>query len=138
MDSQVVVQGANEIPTRKSAVLALTVDSTARAYDISGLAFGGYTPDGTNSRNHYVNVYIQAETADIYICFDSTSTVTLDNTAKVAAGGTLAFANTYGAVIIAGTTVKCRILRPVDKYMHVKTASTSGVLRMWASSESAI
>lgn len=137
MDDLVVSQNANEVPPRKSAVIALGVDTTARAYDITGLALGGYTPPGSNTAPKWTSVYLQADGGAVYVVFDSTNTVTLDDTAKIAAGGTMAFANTYGALIPSGASVKVRINRKDDKYLHIKTASGTAVLRMWASSEAA-
>ncbi len=61
----------------------------------------------------------------------------IDDTAAVAAGGALTFANTYAAVLEAGESpIKIRINRGVDRFLVVKAASTSGILRFWAASAS--
>lgn len=137
MDSIVVEQGANEIAPFKGDIIALSVDSTGRAYSLAGLSLGGFTPDGSNVRPSHVFLYLQAQTSDVFVQFAGDNTVTLDNTAVIAVGGTLAFGNTYCVYVPAGATVKCRISRKRATYLHVKTASAGATLRMWAPSEGA-
>lgn len=129
MSTTVLEQYADSLPPRKGACIALTIDTTARAYSLASLAFGGHTPNGANDAPVCVNLQLHAETADVFIHFASNNTVTLDKTAAVAAGGTLAFANTYGQRIPAGSTVPVRIRRHVDTYIHVQ-GSAAGILRI--------
>lgn len=130
-------------PPRRGEVIALTVDSTARAYDMLSLALAGFTPSNSQREQSSVVLWMQAETADVYFYFASgeagavatTDVDDIDNTAAVAAGGSLAFANTYAAVIVAGNgPIPIRIDRSTDRFLVVKAASTSGTLRFWATS----
>jgi hypothetical protein len=126
------------LPPRRGAVKALTVDSTARSYNIIKLALGDYTPDGTASVPAEVDVWFQADTNDVFIHFRNDSgAADLDNAGVAAADGAAmtSYTNTHGAVLEAGESPICfRLNRGVDKYMVVKAASTSGTLRFWAAS----
>lgn len=132
----VIGQVARMLAPRRGAVKSLTVDSTARSYSIIGLALGGHTPDGASSQPVEVVLAMQAETNDVYFHFRNDSgAADLDDTAKAAADGAAmtTFTNTHGAVLKAGNApLFITINRAVDKYLVVKAASTSGVLRFWA------
>ncbi len=125
-------------PPRKGAVWAVAVDNTARAYDISKAALGGYTPEGALKKRAEVYLYLQAETNDVYFYFHSATDSALDDAAKqTATAADLTFVATHAAILEAGNApLKLRINRSLDKFIVVKAASTAGVLRMWASSES--
>ncbi len=125
-------------PPRKGAVWAVAVDSTARAYDISKCALGGFTPEASQKRRAEVYLYLQAETNDVYFYFHTeTDNTLLDTDKQTATTADLAFGATHGAIIEAGgPPLKLRINRALDKFLILKAASTAGVLRMWAGSES--
>ncbi len=125
-------------PPRRGSVWVVTVDSTARAYDLSKVALGGFTPEATQKKRAEVYLWLQAETNDVYFYFSSATASDLSDTAAQAAtSADLAFANTYGAILEAGNPpLKLRINRALDKFLILKAASTSGVLRMWAASDS--
>lgn len=125
-------QALNIVPPRRGAVCAITVDTTARSYDISALDLG----KAYDSQNADGGVYItmQAESTTVYFYFCDTSAVGLDETAAVAAGGTAAFANTYGAMLPQSACIDTRIVRAQDKYLVVKGAA-AGKIRLWASSQ---
>ena len=137
MGSTAEEQYANITPPRRGSVWAVAVDSTARVYDISKLALGGYTPEGSKARRNEVFLYLQAETNDVYFYFDSATGTALDDTAKqTATTADAAFAATYGAILEAGgPPLGLRIDRSIDKFIVLKATSTAGVLRMWAASE---
>jgi len=128
-------QEANVLPPRRGQCLALTVDTTARAYDISGLALGGHTPPGSNSGPSYVFVTMQAITQDVWLHFHSASATDLDNAAVITAGSALAYANTYGYRIPAGGERRFRLNRAVDKFLVVETSTSTATLLIAASSE---
>ncbi len=138
-------------PPRRGAVLAITVDSTARAYDMKSLALGGHTPTEAQRDPKRVVLWLQAETNDVYFYFASgavaadqfsnetavatTDVDDVDNTAAISAGSALSFANGYCALLKAGNgPLPVRINRGLDRFLVVKAASTSGTLRLWASS----
>lgn len=132
-------------PPRRGEVIALTVDSTARAYDLLQVALAGFTPQNSQREQSSVVLWLQAETNNVYFYFASgeagavvtTDVDDIDHAAAVAAGGSLAFANTYAGIIVAGAApIAVRIDRSLDRFLVVKAASTSGVLRFWAASSS--
>ena len=142
-------QTAEFAPPRRGAVIALAVDSTARAYDMKSLALGGHTPTEAARDPKSVVIWMQAETNDVFFYFASgdvaadpaagTSAVAttdvddVSDTATITAGNALAFANTYCALLKAGNgPLPIRINRGVDRFLVVKAASTAGVLRFWA------
>ncbi len=128
-------QVAASAPPRRGAVIALEVDSTARAYDISTLILGDTVAPDVDRRQEVV-LWMQAETNDVFFHFHSSSATDLDEAAKITAGSAMAFANTYGGLLEAGNApVKIRINRQLDKYLVVIAASTAGILRFWAASE---
>lgn len=131
-------QAAHITPPRRGAVWAVAVDSTARAYDLSATPLGGYTPEASGERRQHVDVYLQAETNDVYFYFDTATGSSLSNTAsQTATAAALAFADTYCGFLKAGLApIKVRIDRSIDKFIQVKATSTAGILRMWACSES--
>lgn len=133
-ESAAVRQTANRVPPRETLVLAQTVDATARALDLSGLAWESGGPT-FSSEVRTVYLTMHAETAAVYFVFSSDSSVTITDTAAVAAGGTVAFSNTYAFRIAANDTQDFRIVLPVDRYLHVKTASGTAILRIYASSQ---
>lgn len=137
MGSNAEDQYAACTPPRRGAVWAVTVDSTARAYNISATALGGYTPEASQKRRNEVVIYLQAETNDVYFYFDSATGSSLANgTTQAATAAELAFADAHCAVLKTGDPpLKVRINRALDKFIQVKAASTSGVLRMWAGSQ---
>lgn len=139
-------QYAESAPPRRGAVIALEVDSTARAYDMIALDLGGFTPKESQNEQSHVVLYMQAETNDVYFYFAAGAVGTgattdvddVDNTAKVAAGAALTYANTYAAILEAGgPPIRIRIDRGQDRFLVVKAASTAGVLRFWAASSGA-
>lgn len=138
MGSLAEVQAASILPPRRGAVWAVAVDSTARAYDMTALSLAGATPEAAGTRPTHVYLYLQAETNDVYFYFDSaTGSALADATKQAAAAGAVAMADAHGAVLKAGNPpLRVRIDRSLDKFIQVKAASTAGVLRMWASSES--
>ena len=127
-------QAANLFPPRKSQIIALAVDSTARAYDLWTLTFDGKTP-GSGGRQE-VFVQFTAEGTDVFFCFDSGNTADLSDATTISAGGALAYAVAYGAKLVKdGLYPPVRLDVTKDRYLHVKAASgTSGTLRFWTCS----
>ena len=129
-------QGSGLTPPRKNAVWVVNVDSTARAYDISKLALGGYTPEAALRKSNQVVLLMHADTVDVFFYFHSaTDSALSDTAAQTATAADAAFAATYCAVLKAGTSEVFRIDRSLDKFLVVKAASTAGLLRVQAYSE---
>ena len=127
-------QSDNIVPPRLGKIVAQAVDATARPYDLTALALGAaFHNDGTDE---YIYVDLHAEGNDIYFQFNSATSAVLDDTIAVAAGGTMAFANTSPMRLVAGTTFPMRIQRNVDKFLILKCkAAQTATLRMYASSQ---
>lgn len=140
MGDRATSQSDNIVPPRRGEILAQAVDSTARAYNLALLPIGGKAIVNSKQTDH-IYVTIEADGADIYFQFASSSTpANLDNTASNAAGtawtATTMSANTsYAAKIASGTIRDFRIERSKDQWLIVKTASGTGTLRLYASSQ---
>ncbi len=138
MGSTAEQQASNVLPPRRGKVWAVTVDSTARAYDLSALGLANEAaPEAANTRRRHVFLALQAETNDVYFYFDSATGSSLsDSTTQAATAAAVTMATAHCAVLEAGASpMYVRIDRTLDKFIQVKAASTSGVLRMWASSD---
>ena len=120
------------VPPRKGQVIAVGVDVTPTAYDITGLAYDG-DPYNPKQPDDPVYLTLQAETADVFVQFAQDAVITMDMAAYISPGGTLVFSSAYPARIPAGGWIDVRILRGVDKYMHLQ-GSADGICRFWASS----
>lgn len=127
-------QLANVQPPRRGECFTLSVDTTARPYDLSTLAFGGVSVEGGNSRRDETFVTIRAITADIWLHFSQATASDLDNTATIAVGGTLAYANTMGGVILAGQEIRVRLDRSRDRFMICKTSAGTATMLFRVSS----
>ncbi len=130
-------QIASLTPPRRGQVWAVTVDGTARAYDLSKIALGAgaIAPEKSGQKRQCVVLYLQAETADVYFYFDSlTGNSLADGTKQAAAAADVLMADAHCAVLKFGNPpIQVRIDRTIDKFIQVK--SSGGVLRMWACSE---
>lgn len=132
MGNMAIEQYSDVSPPRAGQTLALTLDATARSYDISTLAMGGFTPDADVKRKSEVYLYMQTESAGAYFTF-SIVAKTIDNSVAVAAGSALAYADTHCALIASGGIIRLRINRSLDKFLNVK-GTGAGTLRLWISS----
>lgn len=135
-------QFAECMAPRRGAVIALAIDTTARAYDLKDLPLGGYTPREAGRNPVHVTLWMQAETDDVYFYFadgevGTVATTDVDDvstTAVVAAGAALAFADTYAARLVANNgPLPVRINRAVDRFLVVR-GDAAAILRFWAAS----
>lgn len=131
-----VSQDANILPPRVGQVIALAIDATARAYDITVLSFNGEPWHAVPAQQVYLTLRNDSAATNIYYQFGATNTASLDPAAAVTAGVALAYANTYGDFIPPGGVVNVRIHRDQDKFLVVRTATGTSTLRFYASSES--
>jgi hypothetical protein len=134
MGSNNEARAAMARPPRRGAIIALTVDATARPYDTFALTLGGFKPkEGDQQAN--VDLFLRATGGDVVVHTSPTSTSDLDGTAEIAAGGTLAFAAAYGGGIEDGETVRWTFHRQADRYLVVQLGSGTPVLQVWAASD---
>lgn len=134
MGTFVEEQSANVQPPRRGECIALTVDVTARPYDLGALALSGFTPEADSKRRHELFVTLRAVTSDVWFHLSDGTSSALDPTAAIAVGGTLASAAAHGWVIPAGTEQRFRIDRSKDTFLVCRTASGAAVLLIRASS----
>lgn len=125
-------QAMNVVPPRRGAILAITLDATARPYNLTLLTMGGVAYNAALAQHIYLT--LQAETANCWYFFHSATDSALDKTAAIAAGATAGYANTHAAYLPAGQSVSHRIKLNVDKWIEVQ-GSGAGILRIFASSQ---
>jgi hypothetical protein len=126
-------QAAAVAPPREGAVLAVTLDTTVRVYSLFGLNIGGFTPLAANQDQKQVFLRVLADGADIFMHFNSDGSTTATVASAIAAGGALAYADTYLFKIPNGSYCDFYIDRSVDKYI-VLVGSAAGTARIYASS----
>lgn len=123
-------QEANRMPPRVGSILAITLDTTSRRYDLGAVALGG--KDIVAKGELFVSLI---STVAFYIATNSTNAGTVDETAALAAGGTVSAFTTNGAWLVpANTEVRLRLDRVQDRYLVVK-GSGAGIVRIYASSD---
>jgi hypothetical protein len=139
MTSNIQDQEGNILPPRIGFVMAVTVDSTSRGYDLTLLKFQdeGLAPNGNSLKNE-LWLRLTAVTNDVFFAFDSAAagTNTINDATLNAAGSAAAFTSGGCDKVVAGTTVQVRIDRLVDKTLILKAASASGSLRISQASQS--
>lgn len=132
-ESEATRHANNVLPPREGKIIALTLDATARAYDLKVLELGGASYK-TDLKGQRVYLTMQAETADCFFLFCSDGTTSLNQATAIAAGSALAYNDAYCARLPANTAIDVHIDKDTDRYLVVK-GSAAGVLRFWASSQ---
>jgi hypothetical protein len=126
-------------PPRRGKCLAITIDTTTRAYRVGHLALGTLAPEAAQNRRTHVWLSLQAQTANVFFYTAKAAALAdiddIDRTAAIAAGSTEtpAFANTYAPFIAAGDTQDFEFDRTEDEYIVVQ-GDAAGFLRIWPSS----
>lgn len=132
-------QADNIRPPRKTEVLALGVDVTARCYDLEGLTMGGKTYNVAAGVRDAIYFTLEAELADVYYYFGSASvTITMSAASVISPGSALAYDAKYCMRVPQNDTRDVRIERSVDKFLYVVVSAGSAILRMYASSQPTI
>lgn len=129
MTQEATRQADNVVPPRKGACAAIVLDATSRSYDLSLVDLGA-----AYSRGGELYIRLFSETATTYFFMSPANSGTVDETAAVAAAGTMAFTANACSIIPAGTEREIRINRTTDRYLFVK-GSGAGYLRISASSQ---
>lgn len=119
---------------RRGECIALSVDVTARPYDLGAIDLGGFIPEADSKRRHEVFVTLRAVTADVWFHFSDGTSAALDPAAAIAVGGTIASAAAHGWTITAGTEQRFRIDRSRDTFLVCRTAAGTATLLMRPSS----
>lgn len=133
---EAVGQDANIQGPRRGQGVALTVDTTARVYDLTVLAWNGQAFAGMTDVFLYLD--FQNDGANpIYYYFGSDNTNDLNEaTVHAADGSVLALVNAVPKVLRAAQDTPIRIQCDIDKFLVVKATTGSSVLRIFPSSNS--
>lgn len=126
---------ANLLPPRRGNGAALTVDTTARVYDLRALAFNGQAYKANVDEALFLDLQNDG-TNPIYYYFSSSNTVDLNEATVTAAGGTLALANAVPKVLRAAQDAPVEIERDIDQFLIVKSTGGTSTLRIFPSSKS--
>lgn len=130
-------------------VIALTVDGTSRAYDLTALLWEGLkAAKAANFDKIFVS--LQCEGSDVYFLFDQEPASfgnSIDDTLTIAAAGTLAFTSGITANVPAAkayppahlpagmTSWDFTLTDQIDRTIHLKCkGSGTSTLRIWCSS----
>lgn len=132
MSSRTEVQAATVTPPTSGTTVglhntAIATETTSRTYDLSTY---------TNLFDKYID--LKADGGTIYVSFDNDSTGSIDQTVKGTASAATALADgTTEAVpwpIVDGETLPCILTPTKNRYLHVKAATGTPVLRIRPSS----
>lgn len=132
-DSIAVKQDSQLTPPVVGSILVITLDATSRRYDLGGADIGGYAvADGGN-------LFVVLKTdVKCYLAFNSSNAGTMDETAALAAGGTVSGFTSDGAwELEAGVEYPVYLNRSQHRYLVVK-GSAAGKLRIRAASPSSV
>lgn len=112
-------------------MVALTVDTTSRNYDLSVLNIQDepFMP-GAQAWFYFT---IQADGGTLYFAFDDASSRPLDETAKIAAGSALSYNANYCYKLTDGNERSFMLSRTKHRYLHIK-GSASMIARFGATS----
>lgn len=129
------LQFQNPRPPRISQGFQLTVDGTARIYDLTGLNWGEEAMRlGEIGQSLFLTLH--AETNGVYFRFrDTASGSTMVPSTYIVAGGTLSLQAEFAQHLPTGAFLDCRIERTVDRYLEVmREGSSDATLRVNLSS----
>jgi hypothetical protein len=126
-------------PPRRGAVYAITLDNTAREYDLDASAFGGIAQTGHAGQESHVCLRFESVGTITYLYFSDVHDATpdLNDATVIAAGGALAFDTEMCGIIPSGQYRDFWIDRNRDRYLTIKGAA-AGTLRVWAVSEAQV
>ncbi len=130
-------QGWNVLPPRRSMGFALTVDATARVYDLNVLDWGG-TPyrKGEVGQELFLRFHNQTTSAvSLFFRTQSVDTADMNDATVISVGAALSLQATFCEELPPGAFAEVRIDRNEDKYLSVKTASSTATLRVSLASQ---
>jgi len=123
-------QEANVMPPKVGEMLVIAVDTTSRRYDLGALAWGGQAIVAKG--DVFLTLFGDVK---FYFATNDTNAGTVDETATLAAGGTVSAFATNGAwEVPASTPVRMRFNRERNRYLVLK-GSGAGKVRIYASSD---
>lgn len=130
-------QSDNIIPPRQNQILPLNVNSTALTYDLTAVSLQSPYVNGQARQFVYVTLSNRGS-ADVYFYFSNTNSTALNDANAVALNATLAYNNSYGVKLAAGSERSYRIDKNVDKFLCLKTNASTAVVDVFASSQASV
>jgi hypothetical protein len=128
-------QAFNPVPPRRGNGFALTVDNTVRVYDLRGIAWGGKSWDEFGVGTGLYLTLHNDGTVDMYVRFQNVSTADMNSATVISAGSTIALSNAFAQRLPPGGFADVRIDVTEDLYLSAVTSSSTGTLRVHASSQ---
>ena len=119
---------ANHAPAEQGKIVAITLDTTSRIYDLGAVNLGGLSWE--KGGKMYVTLI---STVAFYYKFNSANSGTADEAAADAAGAGPTFQANAVALAPANLPIRVFISRKEHRYLILK-GSGAGVFRMWVSS----
>lgn len=134
MTSQALEQDADIQPAIRGEGVAVVVDTTARVYDLRGLAWNGQ--EFLKEFVGYLFLDLQNDgTNPIYYYFSGVNTNDLNEATIQAAGSTLARVAAVPKVLRAAQDAPVRLRLPRDLFLVVKSTGGTTTLRIFPSSK---
>lgn len=136
LSTEAVYQEADIQPARRGEGMAITVDTTGRAYSLQLLVINGNQFQGQYQEHVYLD--LQNDGANpIYYYFDQQgTTVDIAPATVQAAGSVLVASSVVPKVLRANQDAPVRINRALDKFLHLISTGGSSTLRIFPSSAS--
>jgi len=123
-----------QIP-RRGEIMAKTVDATARAINLTLLAFNDIVWRLNRKEAVYVNLVNESTTTTIYLQASPTPDVDMDPAAILLATDPASFPLTHGYPLLPLAERSFRVQRDADQYLIVRTASSTAKLVLTTSSD---
>lgn len=135
-DTEAGRQADNFTPPELGAIAVLTADTNSRSYDLLAVNFASLKKeriiDGADNPSVYVTILAES---DVWIGFGPDTSGTISTTAATAAGSPFAFVAQGSWKIPANTEWSRRINLKTDRYLYLRTAAGTSIVRLQASSQ---
>ena len=126
------------IPPRRGKVIAMTLDVTAREYDLNAVEFGGLLQSTRAGQENHVCLRFEAIGTNLWLYFcDTSQAVDLDPAILIAAGGAVAFDVKAPGLVPSGQYRDYWIDRRFDRYLTFRGAA-AGSVRIHAVTEAQV
>lgn len=130
-------QSDNILPPRQNQILPINVNTTALSYDLRNVSLqNSYLAD---QKRQYVYLTVSNRGgADVFLYFSNTNSTSLNEANGVALAANLAYNTSYGAKLAAGAERSWRIDKDVDRFICLKTNTSTAVVDVYVSSQSSV
>lgn len=137
MQEEAARQFYNLRPPRRGQCLAVTVDVTARPYDLGAILLAACPlRPGADGANDTIDLTIQNDGANTLYFVTSPATANdLALTADAVGTAPLTLAVAHGAVLPAGQSTRLRFNRQADRWIQLLAGAATTVCRIYPSSQ---